>query len=453
MSLVLFVRSRKNFKVDWHCSTARCDRIDQLLSDRSLECPREWVQPFPVFGRGHGGTPKIAESLWHLSDAGMYVLLLTDINNDYLVLFCKAVRVLSQLLNKCGWGCSLPVMQLLLNEALGELEIKLPIYWCTSVRHHTSEAPEKQDFHGQFPYISMLPEETFHIIVRKLATHTNHTLSSIALNFNIQEQAQNWRLESQQPTTDTMPFLTQPMQSTFAGARRIPERVDDVVPGKTRRGGRYRLSSELFEQLLYQWAIQDVCFHDMMLCFFDDRDNGRTHFGTFQEYWSDVKAEQQSRRCGDPDMMNRAMIENRVTELRSFELDGYYFTRYRPGLKTDNSCVICEYFNAEKNEVDIAYGRIKLIFSHSLWPGGGAPSKVWLDCKWYEKVGIEPTTGLTRIRRNRNFDAARLTLASHVLPISCAFWNERPFDESCDTFLVILQRDRDPMELLSHRSS
>lgn len=441
--------SRRHFKVEWHCSSALCDRIDQLLSDKTLQCPREWVQPFPVFGGGHGGTPKISESLWHLSDAGLYVLLLTDIAADYLKLFCKAVRVLTKLLHKCGWGCSLQVMQLSLNEVLGWLELKLPLFWCTSMRHHVSEAPEKEHYHSMFPYINMLPEETFHIIVRKLATHTNHTLSSLALNFNIQEQAQTWRLESQQPASGNLTFNTQPMQSTFAGAQQIPERLDDVQPGRRRHGGRHRLSSDLFDQLIYQWAIQDRCLNSMLLRFNNLRGAGRTEFETFRDYWADQRAVRISNGSGSLDIMNRAMIENKVTELRSFEMDGYHFTRYRPEIKTDNSCVICEYFNAETDQVDISYGRIKIIFTHSLWPGDGAPTEVWVDCNWYEKVGTEPTTGLTRIRRNHNFDSARITLATHVLPISCAFWKEKPFDQTCDTFLVILQRDRDPMELLS----
>ena len=54
-----------------------------------MPSPADWTQPYPVFGRK--GRAKIAESLWHLSDAGVYILSLCDMEPEYKVLFIKYV--------------------------------------------------------------------------------------------------------------------------------------------------------------------------------------------------------------------------------------------------------------------------------------------------------------------------------------------------------------------------
>ena len=147
----------------------------------------------------------------------------------------------------------------------------------------------------------------------------------------------------------------------------------------------------------------------------------------------------------------RAKPRNKVIELRNIELDGFYFAPYTEQFKTDNSCVMCEYNEEDEEEEKktICYGRIRAVFKHTLYTNeeGEPVSNVFLDCDWYsvdEDCPQHELTGLTRIRRNLNFDKARISLATHILPVHLTFWPEDPFDKDCETYLVIHQRDRDP---------
>ena len=455
-------------KIPW--VSDRITRIDELLADGSLECPKEWTQPYPVFGTQSNGCPKIAEGLWHLADAGLYVLLQTQIDGRYLRLFVHATRVLSKLLHKASFGrddnnaqLNPDSLQKLIARALGELECALPIYWSTNAKHQVVHGPHKIGWHGFFHEINMLREEGMHIFIRKLASNQRHTMSSIAVNYAIHDSVQHWRLQHRNDAPDelalasldsALPVYTQPpLRSTFAGARQLPPVEGVPVAGRERRGGRYQLSPGLYLQLLQVWAVQDRTFENMMARWESYR-NPRRIVGSrppadplsFSDYFNQSR----QRRGLTNGQRKRATVANAITELRSFELDTYYFTRYQPELKTDNSCVLAEYVSAETGQLTIAYGRIQLIFEHELYEGG--PKAIFIDCKWYETVGVEPITGLTRIRRNRNFDSARLCRADHVLPVNCAFWKEDPFNSACDTFLVILQRDRDPTQLLQQRA-
>lgn len=161
-----------------------------------------------------------------------------------------------------------------------------------------------------------------------------------------------------------------------------------------------------------------------------------------------------------PEQRLRSRPTNKIAEVRNFELDGFFFAPYTTRFKTDNSCVVCEYVESETQQKTLCYGRIRFVFRHVLFTkttevmkDGVRSTKVeekagvFADCDWYlqdQDNPVDELTGLKRIRRNPLFDSARLILVTHLLPVHLAFWPENPWDDDCDTYLVIHQRDRDP---------
>ena len=187
----------RSCEAPWHCSAKRRAEIDELM-DGGLPGPVDWTPSFPTFGRR--GTPKIAEGLWHFSDAGAYILSMTDMDLTYKHHFIAALRALTPLMDKVHtidqWrDYKQPVF-----EALTQLEIALPIFWCTSTRHHLLHAIEKIIHHGSFWATNMLVEERQHIKIRGMATNQRYIMGSIIANYELAMQCQaSWRLDEAVP--------------------------------------------------------------------------------------------------------------------------------------------------------------------------------------------------------------------------------------------------------------
>ena len=171
----------------------RMEAIDRLL-DCQMPLPADWTQAYPVFGLK--GIPKMTESIWHLSDAGLYILSLTDITEEYKGYFVRAIQALRQLLDKVHLPHHWDLIHKEIAEALATLEIKLPLFWCTATRHHLLHAVEKIKFHGSFWAQNMLPEERMHIKLRGMSANPKHILGSIATNYALMNVCQaSWRLD------------------------------------------------------------------------------------------------------------------------------------------------------------------------------------------------------------------------------------------------------------------
>jgi hypothetical protein len=231
-----------------------------------------------------------------------------------------------------------------------------------------------------------------------------------------------------------------------------------VKVGAPKRKGMNALSPALYDQLLHFWSVQDDVFCRLLHKYLGRASNHQNL--SFVDFFAlpDVRRRlsQKQRLVSRP--------HNKISELRSFELDGFFFASYTEELKTDNSCVMCEFVEDQSGQRSVAYGRIRFIFKHTLYTKevvtvrGNKRSKtvvenfaIILDCDWYsvvEDTPVDALTKLTRIQRNFNFESCRLALASHVLPIHVAFWPEDPFSDDCDVFIVIHQRDRDPEQFV-----
>ena len=63
--------------------------------------------------------------------------------------------------------------------------------------------------------------------------------------------------------------------------------------------------------------------------------------------------------------------------------------------------------------------------------------KVFIECDWFEQVGINPLIGLTIIQYNPNWTGSRYVLLEKCLSKNCVFWPYNPFtpeNRKCKTF-------------------
>ena len=84
--------------------------------------------------------------------------------------------------------------------------------------------------------------------------------------------------------------------------------------------------------------------------------------------------------------------------------------------RSDNACVAEDYKELDNNQaVAMNYGIIKNMFIARL---GNEPEEIVVECDWYEKVGVNPRTKLTQVRRNPGRFPA-LCLLSTPRPCPC----------------------------------
>ena len=69
-----------------------------------------------------------------------------------------------------------------------------------------------------------------------------------------------------------------------------------------------------------------------------------------------------------------------------------------------------------------AYGRIKRLFLHKLYPDEGAREEVVAECDWYDAVGTNPISGNVQISPNSNFDACRMVFIKNCQAHNCVYW-------------------------------
>ena len=107
--------------------------------------------------------------------------------------------------------------------------------------------------------------------------------------------------------------------------------------------------------------------------------------------------------------------------------------------RADNACIAEEYKEAANNQaVGVNYGIIKSMFIARL---GNEPEEIVVECDWYEKVGVNPRTKLTQVRRNLNYDACRVNFLKNMYPRNFVMWPSDIRDQHNDLFDVLMHHE------------
>ena len=118
-------------------------------------------------------------------------------------------------------------------------------------------------------------------------------------------------------------------------------------------------------------------------------------------------------------------------------------TTYCNGLKYDNSVIKQMYQEQVGLQPQPAYGWIKRLFIHELYPGG--PNDIMIDVEWLDVLPMKGPTGLTLVRKNSDNafnQACRFTFLKHCQPHNVALLSQEPEDPTCITFSVVDRSDR-----------
>ena len=142
-------------------------------------------------------------------------------------------------------------------------------------------------------------------------------------------------------------------------------------------------------------------------------------------------------------------MDNTAWTVNHATVDGVLF-RTRPsqikkGTITDNSCIV-GWVNVEIDGEAVpqkCYGVIKQFYLHFMYPPSQSTYKLtvkklaafttpWILvalCEWYDHLGEQPRTGLTRIKRNHFWQSGcPIHNMSNTIPMNVCFLPEVPFN-------------------------
>ena len=310
-----------------------------------------------------------------------------------------------------------------------ELEMALPLSWNTTVIHlftfHTVELLEAA---GPFIEQNMLDIERYHTLFKSMARGTTNIMCSIKNHYEIFEACQQNRL-----LEDDVEWTADPRPSTAAGLAAKPDSAlkDERCVSTVGDGAPGVLPDADFLQVQALWALQYPTFADMLKQYSryarnykrEHRGQAAVPFSQWQPRYLMLSDEQQKWRGMTGDIKVRGVGWYTMCGMVSSAMDGvpcveshdarsthhltqtydkcvyagYSFTTPTTHKKHDDSHV-CEMYRAADGQQQHAYGQIRSMFVHELYPGG--PSKVVLRVHWFQNARTCPVSGNARVFKN-----------------------------------------------------
>jgi hypothetical protein len=136
-----------------------------------MKVPRDWPNLTRVFSKDYVHM-KLSELLAFCGGRGQYLVGLTDISDKCKKLFVRLLKTAGEFIRVVKTAVDAQAVHERLVEVLTELEIALPIFWCTMTRHILLHMQYFVKMFGSFRCWNMLPVERFHVLLKSMMCST-----------------------------------------------------------------------------------------------------------------------------------------------------------------------------------------------------------------------------------------------------------------------------------------
>jgi hypothetical protein len=369
---------------------------------------------------------------------GRYLLLFFDISPDFKNLFGRLMTCLEGMQRFEHTTVSLDTLQTELVNVLGECESKLPLFWCTGVKHYLLHVVLTIQLCGPFKSYNMLVFERWHTIFKRLARGRKNVLASIHHHWSMVLSSAAWRTQAQGRGDE---WADNGFRSSLDGAGEIDHSMRVALGTGTRT--QVELMDLEYGQVQDMWAVYNKTYDK--LC-----DRYRNSRG------ENIRTSRSLVPVGlDPDYFNRGRgrpltdLESNFLKMTptvysviSATMNNIPFTTSTRAnkLATEDSVVKIYFTELEEDGggKTAAYARISRLLIHAMFPGG--PSEVIVDGEWFDVLPEKSDMGHTLVRPNPNnsFNTnCRFVSLDACEPYNVALLPLTPGDVSCNTFCVI----------------
>lgn len=222
--------------VPWHATKQSVLAMTELLAQQALRVPKDWPSVSECLAAPK--KMKLAEAIALCGPIGCYVVDKLDLDPDYRKIFVDTLRAASPLLLKVQPDMTRQQeAQRSLERALAELEIKLPLFWCSVTRHWLLHIIPKCRLFGSVWAWNMLPWERLHVLLKGLARGKRNMVSSFRIWYDLFDQAQTdwrprydqWTLECNRSSISAERWIVYNTGSVKVLGRMVPGIIDDPM--------------------------------------------------------------------------------------------------------------------------------------------------------------------------------------------------------------------------------
>jgi hypothetical protein len=428
----------------WHCSDRQKEYMDWIV--KQLRLPKSWPQARYFFH--HLYRLGCAEALLFAGPLGVYMIEFADIDDDIKKAFCDLLWLCEKVQAKEHSDTDLNQLEVDLIEVLARLETLLPISWCTSVAHVALHLCEFIRRCGPFKDFNMLVFERFHTMVKKLIKGNKNQLASFHNHYVMLVNSSEWRAMTQRAEEEGVvvskaKWLAKGFSSTIAASKPVDYRDKIVTTSGAQRPAvlnqtdfntiRYLWTSDDEEHKRYSWLLNAYRKHPNVM-------NPSVHLP--QELPDNVRIrgmrESDRRYLGmlpNIDIVEYASINKDLATFRT--MDAQQCTR------TNNSAIKGWYHELERGANDLAwtaaYGWVKRIFLHAIYPG--SKPRVIVECEWLDMLPEASFGGLLRGRKVLDRPAGtgppRFVFLKECTPYNIAILLEDPEEPDSLIFQII----------------
>jgi hypothetical protein len=392
------------------------DELDMLV--KSLRLPSAWPALRHMFK--HLGRMSSSEALLFAGSLGVYLIQFADFgtNTNLKPLLIDLLLALELVQAHVHTDVTLDLLEAELVRVLADLEVILPMTWCSSVRHILLHLCLFIRRCGPFHTFSMLSFERWHTLFKKLARATHHVMSSIQHHYSMVWSSNVWQCPSQ----GGVRWIHHPFRSTVTGRVRYDYASVVFKLGKKMRPGSLDVGRcGAFVQVQDQWATVNGEYETLRNRYRNDRRVSATKRVTtlpmLDRDWRPSR--------GPPLtdlLLSWLRMGTNVKFYEKVEVNGVSFRTHasQSNFSNDDSVIKTWYIDIVSGDELPAYGIIQRIFTHSMFSGMalvfvlkltntphtrlGGPSDVIIECEWLELIPDDEQgddVWLPQVRKNQ----------------------------------------------------
>jgi hypothetical protein len=225
--------------------------VDDFVQSGRMRLPSCWPRARYVFA--HINRLTCSELIMFAGPLGLYVLQFCDMKPDVRDMFAELIRCLELLQAKVCTNAQLDRLQRRLVLVLAQCETKLPLYWCTMVRHTLLHLVDFIKRCGPYDSFSMSCFERFHTFFKKLVRAKNGEMQSVATHYTmalVGDRADCEQAAKGKPVTG--------YASTVAGAPRVDYATTTIEVAGTLKT--IELAPEILAQVQDYWALRTKAY-------------------------------------------------------------------------------------------------------------------------------------------------------------------------------------------------
>lgn len=367
---------------------------------------------------------QISDKLTLANDFGKWYLGLTDVTEEYKLHFLAMIECMQDMQMKVWDRTAAPTIQAKLKQAMANLEILLPHYWNTQVRHMLLCRFLRQlNKWGSFWSQSLLVIEMYHMLIKACGRSRKNLLVSFLNNYQLFDVSQlEWRFDDQD-----LAHIAVPSSLSRCLPKDHDQSEDNVIDLGRRKVVKIDLGDTTYMRILEMYGQYN---NELNLLVQKFREHCDDHEFIHLDKWEASKGTLTKKEIKlQKTILPLCTMTQKITRAK---LGPAFFctAEYQKDKKNNNQWIMNRFKIKRRGKmvVETAYGLIQRMYRHRLTAGEPA---FFVDCLWYVSCG-KGANGLEQASYAPQYEKFPLAFLDMCVAVNFLLLPSSPFDFDFD---------------------